>query len=112
HGVSAKAFREQMRLLAKPVARGIEAAPRHIRFVTWTLKYSRCHWIEILGLKKHYHRAEIDARIANDGSISIAEPTNITRFAIRPPKLLASSPKATLTVGTSKMDLPEPNGAV
>ena len=94
-----------MRLLEKPAARGIEPAPKHIRFVTWTLKFSRCHWIEILGLKKHYSRAEIDARIDEDGSISIAEPTNITRFAIRPPKLPASSPKATLTVGKSKLPL-------
>jgi poly(3-hydroxybutyrate) depolymerase len=112
HGVSAKAFREQMRLLEAPAARGIDPAPRHIRFVTWTLKFSRCHWIEILGLEKHYRRAEIDARIAEDGSISIAEPTNITRFAIRPPRLPKSSPKAIFTVGKSKIDLPKANGEV
>jgi hypothetical protein len=112
HAVSAKAFREQMRLLEGPVARGVDPAPRHVRFVTWTLKFSRCHWVEILGLKKHYDRAEIDARVEEDGSISVAEPTNITRFAIRPPGRRASSPKATLTVGKSKLDLPEANGEV
>src|SRR5205823_4275397 len=76
HGVSAKAFREQMRLLEAPAARGIEPAPRHIRFVTWTLKFSRCHWIEILGLEKHYHRAEIEARMEEDGSIAVAFATH------------------------------------
>jgi poly(3-hydroxybutyrate) depolymerase len=111
HGVSAKAIREQMRLLEGPASRGIEPAPRHVRFVTWTLKFSRCHWVEVLGLKRHYDRTEIDTHLGEDGSVSVAEPTNVTRFAIHPPGLRASFPKATLTVGTSKVDLPDRDGA-
>ncbi len=32
-----------------------------IRFVTYTMKYNRCEWVEILGLEKHYERALVDA---------------------------------------------------
>jgi hypothetical protein len=29
--------------------------------VTWTLKYSRCNWVEVLGLDQHYEKALVDA---------------------------------------------------
>jgi dienelactone hydrolase len=104
HGVTAKAFQEQLRLLGEHAAKAKDAAPKHIRFVTWTLKFSRCHWIELLGLEAHYQRAEIDARMAEDGSVTMVEPKNITRFAIRPPALQAASAK--LTIGRSEVSLP------
>lgn len=109
HSVTAKAFQEQLRRIEEPAARGIDLAPRHIRFVTWTLKFSRCHWIEVLGLEKHYQRAEIEARIADDGSIIVNEPANVSRFAVRLPLGPASAPQpATLSVGAVKIDLQAP----
>ena len=45
----------------------------------------------MLGLEAHYQRAEIEARIADDGSITVTEPRNITRFAIHPPALQAAA---------------------
>ena len=83
HGLSARARQEQLRLLGELAAKGLDRSPKHIRFVTWTLKFSRCHWIEVLGLQQHYQRAEIDARMAEDGSITVTDLKNITRFAIR-----------------------------
>src|SRR5262249_9326032 len=73
---------EQMRQIAPYAEKGLDHAPRHIRFVTWTLKYARCHWIELLGLGEHYRRAELEAMVADDGAITIKEPLNVTRFAI------------------------------
>jgi dienelactone hydrolase len=108
HGVTAKAFQEQLRRIQEPAARGIDPAPRHVRFVTWTLKFSRCHWIEVLGLEKHYQRAEIEARIADDGTINVSEPVNITRFAVRLPQAPATSPTPSLAVGGAKVDYPTP----
>ncbi len=77
-------FGEQMRRIGEYAARGIDHSPRRIRFVTWTLKYNRCHWIEILGLDKHYARAEVDASVAADGVIQMKQPLNVTRLAIYP----------------------------
>lgn len=109
HGLSPKAFQEQLRLLGEAAARGLDPSPRHIRFVTWTLKFNRCHWIEILGLDRHYERAEIEARVADDGSITVGEPQNINRFALHLLKPQVASPAFRLTVGGSKIALPDRN---
>lgn len=85
HGLSAAARQTQLQRLGEHASKGIDPFPKHIRFVTWTLKFSRCHWIEVLGLTKHYQRAEIDVQVADDGAIILSEPQNITRFAIHPP---------------------------
>lgn len=104
HSITAKVFQEQLRLLGEPAAKGINPFPKQIRFVTWTLKFSRCHWIEVLGLAEHYQRAEIEARVAPDGAITVNEPQNITRFAIHPPAIQATSTQ--LTVGGAQIALP------
>jgi poly(3-hydroxybutyrate) depolymerase len=89
HAITPAAYQEHVNRLDEIAVRGSDAFPKHIRFVTWTLKFSRCRWIEVLGLGEHYQRAEIDARIESDGSITIADPQNITRFAIYPPAIPA-----------------------
>ncbi|MFN0050843.1 MAG: hypothetical protein ACKV0T_01545, partial [Planctomycetales bacterium] len=90
-------------------AKGRDPFPKHVRFVTWTLKFSRCHWLEVLGLESHYQRAQIEARVADDGSIVMPVPQHITRFAIHPPALQA--PGASLTVGQTQIALPPPADA-
>jgi dienelactone hydrolase len=47
--------------------KGRKEFPPHIRFVTYTLRYPSCDWVEILGLDRHYQRAEVDARITDTG---------------------------------------------
>ena len=87
HVIDPVTHKEQMRRIGEYAAKGIDHAPRHLRFVTWTLKYSRCHWLQVLGLEEHYARAELEADVADDGSIEVKEPKNVTRFAILPPVL-------------------------
>jgi len=70
HGITPKVMQNNCDCWASARPKASTPNPEHIRFVTWTLKFSRCHWIEILGLEKHYARAEIDARLAKDGSIT------------------------------------------
>ena len=87
HGLSPDVLGEQMRLLGERAAPGVPPRPPHVRFVTWTLKFPRCHWVEVLGLEAHYHRAEIEATLAGDGAVAILKLANITRFALHPPAL-------------------------
>lgn len=82
HVIDPVTHAEQMRRIGDYAAKGIDHLPRKLRFVTWTLKYPRCHWLEIQGLGEHYRRAEISARIMDDGTIEIDEPQNVTRFAV------------------------------
>jgi hypothetical protein len=72
--------------------------------VTWTLKYPACHWLQINGLERHYHRAELSARMVED-RLEIAEPKNITRFAVLINQL--AKPPAAIQIGTKKLPLAE-----
>lgn len=82
HVIDPVTHAEQMRRIGEYAARGLNHVPRELRFVTWTLKYPRCHWLTLEKLKRHYERAEISARIGNDGVIEIDEPKNVGRFSV------------------------------
>ena len=82
HAFEPATQKEQMRRIAEIAAKGLDPSPRHVRFVTWTLKYNRCHWLQVLALGEHYARAEIEATIEDD-TIVVKEPKNVTRFAVR-----------------------------
>jgi pimeloyl-ACP methyl ester carboxylesterase len=96
--------REQLRRLGEYAARGLDHAPKELRFVTWTLKYNRCHWLELQGLGEHYARAEVRARMEPDGSVRVDEPVNVTRLALHAPALAATGAK--LFVGSRPVPLP------
>jgi predicted esterase len=49
------------------IAKGREEYPARVRFVTYTLRYPRCDWVEILGLERHYDRALVDAEKTESG---------------------------------------------
>jgi hypothetical protein len=36
------------------------------RFVTYTLRYSRCHWVQINGLERHWDRAEVGLHLGGN----------------------------------------------
>lgn len=104
HVIDPVTHAEQMRRIGELAAGGIDRQPRELRFVTWTLKYSRCHWLQVLGLKRHYVRAELRARREGE-TIEFEEPVNITRFAI----LTASLPGAfeKLRIGAIDVAVPD-----
>lgn len=81
HVIDPKTHAEQMRRIGEFTAKGLDHDPRQVRFVTWTLKYNRCHWLELLGLERHYERTEFRGSVTDDG-IHVSQASNITRFAI------------------------------
>ena len=105
HQVDPATFKEQMAVIGELAAKGVDRNPRSVRFVTWSLRYNRCHWVELLGLQEHYARAEFSARVGPDGSVDVDEPRNITRFALTEPVL--RTPGTRLTVGGLPVALPE-----
>jgi len=104
HVIDPATHAEQMRRIGEYVARGIDRQPQELRFVTWTLKYSRCHWLEILGLERHYARAEVRARLRGD-RIEMDEPINVSRFAIRTAQLVKAPTE--LKIGEQTLALGE-----
>lgn len=103
HVIDPVTHAEQMKRIAEHVV-SAPRRPRELRFVTWTLKYNRCHWLELLGLDQHYARAEISAKLLDD-TLVIDEPRNINRFAILTAEL-PSIPKS-LRVGTAEFPFPQ-----
>ena len=103
HVIDPVTHAEQMRRIAEHVSAGRRAS-RELRFVTWTLKYNRCHWLEILGLERHYARAELSAKLRDDVLV-VEEPRNITRFAIVGSQLPTTP--TSLRVGTSEIPFPK-----
>lgn len=66
---------------AENFARG-RVVPDHIRFVTYTTRYNRSHWITVDGLERHFERATVDAqRDAAKTSFTIATK-NISRLVL------------------------------
>jgi hypothetical protein len=104
HVIDPATHKEQMKRIAEHASKGVDRAPKHVRFVTWTLKYSRCHWLQVLGLGEHYARAELEAEVGADGAVNVKEPKNVTRFALLPPVLQGAKPR--LHVGGAEVALP------
>ena len=87
HVIDPRTHREQMRRIGEHAAKGRDREPKRLRFVTWTLKYNRCHWLQILALNEHYVRAELEVKVADDGSVEFEAPKNVALFSFRSPVL-------------------------
>jgi len=58
-------------------------SPDHIKFLAYTTRYNRSHWVSFEGMEKHYERAEIDA-VRDAGRKQYTLKTkNLTRLALR-----------------------------
>lgn len=87
HVVAPVTHRKQLELLGFHAAGGLNRSPRYLRFVTYSLRYPRSHWVELQGLGRHDDRAEIVATVADDGSLHVTTLENITRFTVRVARL-------------------------
>ncbi|MCY2968167.1 MAG: prolyl oligopeptidase family serine peptidase [Planctomycetota bacterium] len=103
HTIDPVTQREQLRLIGAFADRGVDRLPMNLRFVTWTLKYNRCHWVELLSLGEHYARAEFDARRSADGLINVVRSTNILRFALAADVVTGERPR--VRFGELEIDL-------
>jgi predicted esterase len=52
---------------AKFAAKGRPEYPKRVRFVTYTMRYSVCHWVELLALEQHYRQARVEAEETETG---------------------------------------------
>ncbi|MBC7366758.1 MAG: hypothetical protein H7343_08080, partial [Undibacterium sp.] len=86
------------------IATGRPALPREIRFSTYTLRYPESAWLRILGLEKHWERADVHATLAPDDTLTVTT-RNVTALAfsdLKPTAIIldgqrVSSPSAPLT---------------
>ncbi|MGE3777732.1 MAG: prolyl oligopeptidase family serine peptidase [Pirellulaceae bacterium] len=81
HSIHPEAAREIERRLASLAGSGRERVPRHVRFTTYTLRYSGSYWVTLEGLGRHWEPATVDARITDDQTIRV-EAQNVTDFRL------------------------------
>lgn len=56
---------------ARHVVKGRNRSPKRVRFVTYTLASSGCHWVWIEGLDRHYERTFVDAEQSDEGGFTV-----------------------------------------
>jgi dienelactone hydrolase len=67
-------YKEFMAFHAEHTKKGRRRYPgnRSIRFVTWTLKYNRCEWLQIDELEKQYERTTVEGGVGPNGVLTLA----------------------------------------
>ena len=75
--------------LASLAKTGRNRLPHEIRFVTWTLKYNKMHWLTVTGMKSHWEPARVTAMLAPAFGFAnqadhriIVKSENVTSFRI------------------------------
>ena len=63
------------------VAKGKPSVPRTVILETYTLRYNKAAYVEILGIKKHWEKAKINATIVPPNSITV-NSENVTAFRL------------------------------
>jgi predicted esterase len=96
-------------LYAKHGVKGRDDDPDHVHFVTYTLKYSGCAWVEIIGLDRHYYRTLVDARRTKGGIEVKTENVRILRLGV--PAGTAESVAVKIDGQTLSVRLPQTQGA-
>ncbi len=79
HKYHPDAKREVERRIDQIADAGRDPMPRKIRFTTWTLRYSRMHWLSVEGLGQHWQRARVNAEIVGDHTVR-AETSNVSEL--------------------------------
>lgn len=89
HAIHPKSLNEIESRLASLAKTGRNRLPHEIRFVTWTLKYNRMHWLTVTGMKSHWKPARVTAMLAPAFGFSsqadhriVVKPENVTGFRI------------------------------
>jgi dienelactone hydrolase len=70
------------------IAKGRDAPPREIRFSTYTLRYAESSWLSIVGMEKHWERADVRATLG-DHELSVTT-SNVSAlfFKVNPARLV------------------------
>ncbi len=58
--------------------KGRDPMPREVHVTTYSLRYPGDSWVRILGMEKHWERADVRARPEADGKAIVAETKNVS----------------------------------
>ncbi len=78
-------FRKANALYAKYADRPRHEYPATVNFVTYTMKYPGCYWVELLGMEKHYEKASVLGVHADSGFLVKTENVRALRLTMPDP---------------------------
>jgi len=84
HKYAETSLAEVMRQMQAAVAKGRDRRLPKISLQTRTLRYSRMHWVEALGLEEHWEDARIDAEYVQGNQLTVTT-RNVTSLSLSPP---------------------------
>jgi pimeloyl-ACP methyl ester carboxylesterase len=67
------------------IAKALETAsrvPDHVRFVTYTTRFNKAHWLTVTGLDETYKRGDVDAIRTPDGTHYTVTTKNVSRLEL------------------------------
>jgi predicted esterase len=91
------------------VQRGRNVNSKKIHFVTYTLSYPQCDWIELLALDQHYERTTVDAKVTDVGFD--VRTSNVREFSLALQPALRALAKLNVTINGQVVDLMRKTGA-
>ncbi|HEY3899630.1 MAG TPA: prolyl oligopeptidase family serine peptidase [Chthoniobacter sp.] len=81
HKYEPKTKEELAKRIHAYVAKGRDLLSPHIHFQTFTTRYNQCKWITVDALEQHWEKGDIDATLADEGTIRV-KTKNIAAFTI------------------------------
>jgi predicted esterase len=84
HTIPAEYAKKLEEMYAEAAKTGRKNFPKKVRFVTWTLKYDRCAWVQILALEQHYKQALVDVEAVDGGYNLKVENVRSLSLRLRP----------------------------
>lgn len=95
-------LKQLMKMMQAEAAKGLNRTPKKVSLQTRTLRYSRVHWVEVTGLKKHWQDARVDAEITGKRKINVTTK-NVTRLAFNPWQNMSD---VEITIDGQKVEIP------
>jgi len=90
HKILAEAKPEIEKLIDAAVTKH-EAAPKKVRFTTYTLIYPRMKWVELRGMEKEWERADVDAEITDKKIVLATKNATEVRLHLPPAEMKGRS---------------------
>ncbi len=107
HKYEDKAKAELDRRLAEYARAGRNPVPPEVHFTTYTLRYFRAFWIRVEGLEEHWKRADVDAKLVQDGIEAKTKNISSLMFRFDVGKPFAAGSRPVVVIDEQKVQLPE-----
>jgi len=78
-----------------------DQTPSRVRFVTYTTRFNKAHWLTVEALDETYSRADVDATRSADGKRYTVTTKNISRIHFDVPRAIFSIDGQTLETGAN-----------